>query len=125
MQRLKIDKKIWSWALYVWANSTYSTTIMAGFFPVFFKQYWSNGTDPTLTTARLGSVISVSSLFIAVISPALGAFADQRGTKKLFTFLFMLFGALSCGAMAFIPAGGWVTAMWFYGFATLGFNASC
>ncbi|MGH8203920.1 MAG: MFS transporter, partial [Steroidobacteraceae bacterium] len=28
------------WALYDWANSAFATTVMAGFFPVFFKQYW-------------------------------------------------------------------------------------
>ncbi len=30
-----------SWALYDWANSAFATTVMAGFFPIFFKQYWS------------------------------------------------------------------------------------
>lgn len=25
-------KSLWSWALYDWANSAYSTTVMAGFF---------------------------------------------------------------------------------------------
>ena len=30
-----------SWAFYDWANSSFATTVMAGFFPVFFKQYWS------------------------------------------------------------------------------------
>ena len=34
-------KPIVSWALYDWANSAFATTVMAGFFPIFFKQYWS------------------------------------------------------------------------------------
>lgn len=36
------DRQILSWALYDWGNSAFATTVMAGFFPVFFKQYWSN-----------------------------------------------------------------------------------
>ncbi len=35
---MDIEKKqIWGWAMYDWANSAFATTIMAGFFPVFFK----------------------------------------------------------------------------------------
>ena len=36
-------RAIWGWALYDWANSTFATTVMAGFFPVFFKEYWAVG----------------------------------------------------------------------------------
>ena len=30
-------RTIYSWALYDWANSTFATTVMAGFFPFFLK----------------------------------------------------------------------------------------
>jgi len=46
-------KKIVAWALYDWANSAFATTVMAGFFPIFLKQYWSVGTDVTESTFRL------------------------------------------------------------------------
>ena len=39
-----------AWALYDWANSAFATTVMAGFFPVFFKQYWSAGAEATVST---------------------------------------------------------------------------
>ena len=38
-------KKIYSWAFYDWANSAYSTTVMAGFFPIFFEKFYSNPND--------------------------------------------------------------------------------
>ena len=79
-------KKIYSWALYDWANSTFATTVMAGFFPVFFKSYWSQGTEAVVTTARLGTALSIGSFLMALISPSLGALADLRGSKKLFFF---------------------------------------
>lgn len=119
------DKKIFSWALYDWANSSFSTTVMAGFFPVFFKKYWSAGVDATITTAQLGTVLSVSSLIIAVLSPTLGVMADLRGAKKRFCALFMLMGAACCVWMSFIPEGGWVQAMMAYGIAMVAFAASC
>jgi hypothetical protein len=30
--------KVLAWAMYDWANSAFAITVMAGFFPVFFKQ---------------------------------------------------------------------------------------
>jgi len=50
------------WALYDWANSAFATTVMAGFFPVFFKQYWSAGSEATVSTFRLGLGNGVASL---------------------------------------------------------------
>jgi Permeases of the major facilitator superfamily len=122
----KTNKKaIWSWSLYDWANSAYSTTVMAGFFPVFFKTFWSQGTDPLLTTARLGTAISVSSLLVALASPTLGAVADLRGYKKLFCMFFMVVGVISCGWMTFIQPGDWFSAILAYSVAMMAFNASC
>ncbi|QDK47415.1 permease [Bdellovibrio sp. ZAP7] len=118
-------KKILSWALYDWANSTYSTTVMAGFFPVFFKMYWSQGVDATVSTARLGTAISISSLVIAFMSPTLGVVADLRGLKKLFCLSFMLIGVIACGWMTFIPLGDWWNAILAYSIAMMAFNASC
>lgn len=118
-------RKILSWAMYDWANSAFSTTVMAGFFPVFFKEYWSAGTDATVTTARLGTTLSISGLLIAILSPTLGAMADRRGSKKKFCAFFMTIGALSCVGLAFIPAGDWANAMLCYGLAMFAFTASC
>lgn len=118
-------KKIFSWAMYDWANSAFATTVMAGFFPVFFKQYWSAGADSVVTTAKLGTVLSVSSLLIALLSPTLGAMADRRGSKKKLCGFFMILGVLSCLWMSVIPGGGWDYAMMAFGVGMFSFAASC
>jgi UMF1 family MFS transporter len=119
----RVDKKVLSWALYDFGNSAFSTTIMAGFFPIFFKMFWSSGTDAVISTARLGTTISVSSLIIAMLSPTLGVVADLKGVKKIFCLGFTVIGALACVRMAFIPMGGWWMAMLAYGAAMMAFNA--
>lgn len=111
--------------MYDWANSTFATTVMAGFFPVFFKEFWSHGTDPTLTTARLGTAISIGSFIMALLSPSLGALADKKGYKKLFCFLFMLLGIAGSAMMTWIPQGFWFVALVAYALSNIGFNASC
>ena len=83
------DKKaVFGWAMYDWANSAFATTVMAAFFPIFFKQYWSAGTDPTVSTANLGLANSAASAFIAIAAPVLGAIADRGHSKKTFLFFF-------------------------------------
>ena len=69
----KEKKAIWGWAMYDWANSAFACTVMAGFFPVFFKQYWSHGADINLSTARLGFGNAAASLLVAFVALSDGA----------------------------------------------------
>ena len=75
-------KHLWAWAAYDWANSAFATTVMAGFFPVFFKQFWNIGVQSTESTARLGWANSRAFFLVLVLAPFLGALADQRGNKE-------------------------------------------
>ena len=81
-------KEIVSWSLYDWANSSFATTVMAGFFPIFFSQYWSYGADSTQSTFFLGLGNSAASLVIAVIAPVIGAIADRGSYRKKLLILF-------------------------------------
>ena len=73
---------IWSWSLYDWANSAFATTVMAGFFPVFFKSYWANPDNPQESTFYLGIANSIASTIVAALAPFLGAIADKAAAKK-------------------------------------------
>jgi UMF1 family MFS transporter len=115
-------KKVISWALYDWANSAFATTVMAGFFPVFFKQYWSAGGAAVESTFRLGAANSASSLIIVVAAPVLGAIADRGSAKKRFLLFFSFLGILMTGGLHFIGKGDWLTAAVLYVLATIGFS---
>ncbi len=114
----------WSWAFYDWANSSFATTVMAGFFQIFFKQYWSGNEDPTLTTARLGVTISAAGAAIALFSPFLGVLTDLTRFKKRFLFIAALIGSLSCCALALLGQGEWYWAMMLYGLGIICFTGS-
>lgn len=115
-------KKVISWALYDWANSAFATSVIAGFFPVFFKQYWSAGADVTVSTFRLGIWNSIASLVIVVLAPALGAIADKGGAKKKFLFFFAMMGVIMTGALSLVSAGHWQSAVLLYAFGIIGFS---
>jgi UMF1 family MFS transporter len=113
-----------SWALYDWANSAFSTTVMAGFFPVFFKQYASTGAGSADTTLRLGTANAAASIVVAVLAPLLGAIADRAGARKKFLLLFASMGIVMTGALRFVQAGQWEIAVLIYAAAAIGFSAA-
>lgn len=117
-------KAIWGWALYDWANSAFATTVMAGFFPIYFKQYWSYGADVNLSTARLGLGNSMASLLVAILAPIIGAIADQGALKKQFLTFFALLGISITALFFFIPQGQWLMAIIAYAFAIVGFSGA-
>ena len=86
----KERKSVWGWAIYDWANSAFATTVMAGFFPLFFKAYWANPDNPSESTFYLGMANSIASIIVAMLAPFLGAIADRGTAKKKFLFIFTL-----------------------------------
>ena len=118
----KITKEQWSWAFYDWANSAFATTVMAGFFPLFYKAYWATGFSPSESTAILGSINSLAGLFIMFLAPILGAYADIGKLRKNLLGIFALFGILATAALFLVPQGQWVLAAIFFVIAVIGFS---
>jgi UMF1 family MFS transporter len=121
---MRLTRQKLSWAMYDWANSAFATIIIAGFFPVFFKQYWNAGVPVTESTFRLGLVNSLASLAIMLMAPVLGAIADHLGRRKGLLVMFASLGMYLTGALYLVGAGNWVLAACFYGAAILGFSGS-
>ena len=115
-------KRVISWALYDWANSAFATTVMAGFFPLFFKSFWAADLSPAESTAVIGTTNSLAGLLIVLLAPFLGAYSDLGKLKKKFLAFFALLGVLSTGYLYFIPQGDWVIAASLYALAVIGFS---
>jgi UMF1 family MFS transporter len=122
---MKIEKKaVWGWVIYDWANSAFATTVMAGFFPIFFKQYWSYGADVNVSTAQLGFGNSIASLLVALIAPVLGAIADKGSAKKKFLIFFAYLGVLMTAALFLVQKGQWIWAIFIYAMGIIGFSGA-
>jgi len=117
-----LKKEIFGWAMYDWANSAFATTIMAGFFPLFFKQYWSAGVDATISTARLGLANSIAGTTVALLAPVLGAIADKGTAKKRFLLFFACMGLVMTSSLYLVSQGEWLTAIVLYILAFIGFS---
>ncbi|MDB9822871.1 MFS transporter [Deltaproteobacteria bacterium] len=120
--RFDNKREIFGWAMYDWANSAFATTVMAGFFPIFFKEFWCAGADVTMSTARLGLANSIAGIMVALSAPVLGSIADRRGIKKKFLMFFAYMGIVMTSALYMISKGNWPLAVFLYVMANIGFS---
>lgn len=121
MPRILTRRPVLAWALYDWANSAFATTVMAGFFPLYFKQYWNAGVPATESTFRLGVANGVASLIVALLAPIIGAIADKGGARLRLLALFTVLGAAMTAGMYLVAQGQWLAASLLYIGASLGF----
>jgi UMF1 family MFS transporter len=121
VNRALLRRPVVGWALYDWANSAFATTVMAGFFPIFFKQYWSVGTEAAVSTFRLGILSGAGSLVIALAAPLLGAMADRGGARLRLLAFFTVIGAAATAGLYAVAQGNWVGAALVYSLAGIGF----
>jgi UMF1 family MFS transporter len=110
-----------AWAFYDWANSAFATTVMAGFFPVFFKEYWNAGVVATESTFRLGLLNGLGAAVIALLAPVLGAIADRSSSRVRMLMMVTLLGCAATAGLALVAQGHWVAAALLYMLASLGF----
>ena len=117
-------RPVLGWALYDWANSAFSLTVVTAFVPVMLAEYWSQGVESTVTTFRLGVANGTASAVVAVLSPLIGALADRFGRRKGMLFAFAMLGIVSTGSLYFVAQGDWQIAVALFVFALIGFAGS-
>lgn len=88
--------KAFAWALYDWANSGFPTVVSTFVIAAYFTQ--GIAPDPVTGQAQWGWMQTLAAIAIAVLSPILGAIADQgrrrRAMLALCTLLTAIFTAL-------------------------------
>ncbi|MCX8109965.1 MAG: MFS transporter [Syntrophorhabdaceae bacterium] len=99
-----MDKKVFSWCLFDFANSSYSAVIAATIFPV----YYANHVVGNLSGEGdlwWGRAIAVSMAIVALTSPFLGGMADYGGIRKRMMFLFTSISIVSVACFALLEKG--------------------
>ncbi|MFW2405143.1 MAG: MFS transporter [Gammaproteobacteria bacterium] len=124
MKRWWARRPIVGWALYDWANSAFSLTVVTAFVPIMLAQHWSLGVDSTVTTFRLGVANGAASAVVALLSPLIGALADRFGRRKGMLFVIAMLGIVSTGSLYFVAEGQWQLAVACFGCALIGFAGS-
>ena len=119
-----LNKKVFTWALYDWANSAFALSVLAVLFPLVLGRYWAGDGSGADTTVRLGWITSAASIIVLLSAPILGTIADTGGYRKRLLFVFALVGAIATAALGFVGEGGWPLALGLYLFASIGYYSS-
>ncbi len=90
---------IWSWCLYDWANSAFTTLVVTFVYSAYFTSAFAD--DPGRGTALWSRGIMVSALAIAALAPIAGALADRGGRRK-YLILCSLLCVAATVALAFV-----------------------
>jgi UMF1 family MFS transporter len=123
LKRVLKRRPVVGWAFYDWANSAFATTVMAGFFPVFYSAITKEiSTEESQFYFNL--TLAAASAVIAVSAPILGAVADRGGSRKKFLVFFAALGILMTAGLVWVHAGAWWMGLLLYGLGTVGFSGA-
>ncbi|NKE72915.1 MFS transporter [Nitrospiraceae bacterium HYJII51-Mn-bac16s-1-B09] len=111
LRRLGLDRsELRAWAMYDWASSAFTTTIVAAVFPIYFQRVAGADLDPAGATTRFALATTLGLILIAVASPLLGTLADYAALKKKMLGAFAALGVAATACMVFIQRGDWLLA---------------
>lgn len=106
--------------MYDWANSGFAVVVLAGFYPLFFREYWAAGQDSQQITFYLGAANSIASLIIVLLAPIIGSIADRGGLRKRLLFVFAGLGLAMTTGLFWVQQGDWGVAAALFVIATVG-----
>ena len=95
--------EVWSWAMYDFANSGYTTVVITAVFNAYFVAEVA-GNAPWATFAWT-CALAVSYALIMLTAPVLGAYADAHAAKKRLLIATTLGCILFTAALAFVGRG--------------------
>ena len=127
-------REIFGWAMYDWANSAFSTTVVTVFLGPYLTSITKAAADaqgfvylfnyPVKFDSYFTFLISASVLLQVTILPILGALADYSHVRKQLMQLFAVLGSVATMLMFFItPGGHWFAGLLFI-IANIAFGAS-
>ena len=84
--KLKKRKEVFAWSLYDFANQPFTTIVVTFIYSAFFVKVIAP--DENLGTTMWANSIALSAIIVAILSPILGAIADNGGFRKFLLILF-------------------------------------
>lgn len=109
-----------SWCLFDFANSAYTTVIVTVAFAVFFRNVVVD--EGHVGDQLYGTANFIAMLIVAVTSPVAGALADFSGRKKLFLILTTMMTVVSTVFLHFVGPGDIAAGMALFIIGLIGFE---
>jgi len=114
------NRTIFSWSIYDFANQPFTTITLTFIYSTFFVDFIA--LDAQSGSVMWGRVVSISSIFIALLSPIMGAIADSGGYRKIF-LIFWTWVCIVFSYLLYYPMQGDIFyALLFFCIANIGFE---
>jgi len=114
------SREVWSWALYDFANSPFTTLVVTFVYATYFTQAIAD--DPAHGTALWSRGVTITALVVALSSPVLGALADRGGYRKLFVLLSTIVCAAATALLYRVMPGEVVAALVLFVIANIAYE---
>jgi UMF1 family MFS transporter len=96
-----------AWCLYDWANSVFATSVVSAILPVYFARMAAKSMPAHDATAIWGYASAAALAVTAVLSPIVGAIADQSRRRKPILLACVLLGCAGTLGLALTAPGSW------------------
>lgn len=102
-------REVWAWAMYDFANSAYTTTVVTAIFNAYFVAVVAGGA--TWATLAWTTTQAIASIAIMLTAASLGAYADRHGAKKKLLALTTVGCVAATAALFWVGPGDVLLAM--------------
>ena len=96
-------RAVWSWALYDFANSAFTTLVVTFVYATFFTSFLAD--EVNAGTSLWGYGMTATAITVALLSPVLGAIADKGGYRKRLLFFTTVVCCAATAALWFPEKG--------------------
>jgi MFS transporter, UMF1 family len=125
LERLALHRpELRAWAYYDLANSAFITIVVTAVFPTYFAWVAETELPGNVATGRFVFATSISLAVIALLSPILGAMADNAPIKKRFLAGFMVLGVGATAGLGLVQQGDWLAGLILFGLGNIGATGS-
>ncbi|MBK7477680.1 MAG: MFS transporter [Haliscomenobacter sp.] len=125
-------RTIRSWAMYDWANSSYSLVVSSAIFPAYYNEVTRVNGSGRMTfmglevenTGLYSVTLGLSFGVVALVSPLLSSMSDYGGNHKSYMKFFCYVGALACMSLFFFTGPNLALGLAALMLATIGYSGS-
>jgi UMF1 family MFS transporter len=119
------SKELFGWAMFDFANSSYTTVIITVVFCIIFPRIIvGDGPEYRLGNLLWSTSLSISYLIVLLSAPLLGAIMDYTGSKKKFLLGSCIFTVIATAALFFVYPGDIILGMALIILSNIGFSYS-
>ncbi len=114
-------REVWAWAMYDFANSAYTTTVVTAIFNAYFVAVVAGGA--AWATLAWTSTQAIASIAIMLTAASVGAWADRHGSKKKLLALTTVGCVAATALLYWVGPGDVVLAMCLVAIASFFFGS--